>query len=205
MYVRAFLRHWRLMLAAVVVLAVVFAACHFIAEFLRWTTYTSSTPPVFSIKHLVSSPPIEDYINPLLPLDSQPRGVKFDIPQELLGASHVLGGSLSVEYRDASYCSPAAFLPRATSTVTLVEDGVTYLVGSRGYGEPTNSLIETVYVIKDSTPCFAVRYSLHTSIRAGFDQSGPPTQQQPSVRARSFDYPEAVSIFDTMRRSLKLK
>jgi len=204
MNIRALWRYWRPVAILLVLAAIAVPVWLWVAEYLRWDTYVSTTPPAFSVKYLKGSNIVADYLDALSPVGNPVRGVRFDIPTKLLGANWLVGAHLSVEYIDATPCTADLFLPAATSTGSRVEEGVSYSVASNSFGDVSNKTFERVYALTGSQPCTAVHYFLNTSSRVGFDPNAPPTASQPSASARNFNFNEALKVFDTMRHSLKL-
>lgn len=198
------MRSWRLVVAVAAVLAVILLACTFIAGRLSWATYASSKEPFFSIKYPKGYAVAGDYLDPLSRPGNQVWGVAFAVPPELLGATTLVSGSLVVEYAAADTCTAKVFLPDASSTA-LTDGGVTYSVAKNSRTDRADTFEEKVYALPGSKPCMGVQYALHTDTKAGYNGGGAPGRQNPSASALNTTPQEVLKIFDTMRRSLKLK
>ncbi|MDB5204560.1 MAG: hypothetical protein JWP09_588 [Candidatus Taylorbacteria bacterium] len=125
-------------------------------------------------------------------------GTKYTIPASLAKGTNLSTDSyVSVEsIPDADSCTAERFFesaPQAPDTVT--ENGVTYSVNSTQDAGAGNRYEETVYAIKDSKPCIAVRYFIHYGA----------IQNYPEGAVKEFDRSALLQQFDAIRKSLKIK
>ncbi|MES2223927.1 MAG: hypothetical protein V4469_03265 [Patescibacteria group bacterium] len=126
------------------------------------------------------------------------NGVKFTIPESLAKGTNLSTDSyVSVEsIADGTYCTAERFYdsaPQAPDTVT--ENGVTYSVNSSQDAGAGNRYEETVYAIKNSNPCIAIRYFVHYSVLENY----------PEGTVKAFDRAALLGQFDAIRKSLKIK
>ncbi len=193
-------KYWKIVLIAVVALVAVMILSGIVTDRLRWTTYTSSVAPVFSIQYLKGSVVTEDYSDALIP-GSQITGVKFDIPDAYTHGPRLAAASLTVEHAaSGASCSALTFLPLATTTSVVKERGVSYEVASLSFGDPRNRFENKVFVLSGSQPCTALLYTMQLK-NAGAPEPAAARSQNPF----SFNKTTVYDLFDTMRRSLVLK
>ena len=131
-------------------------------------------------------------VNPAKPIS----GVKFSIPEIMATGTNLASDTfLSVEWLPkAKNCTGDIYI-RDNVRPQEVTDGMTvYSLASTSGAAAGNRYEEMVYALPNSSPCTAVRYSIHYSEISNYP---PGTVQE-------FDRAKLLSIFDDMRRSLML-
>lgn len=159
-----------------------------------WPVFTSTTMG-FSISHPKGWSVDPDYTYTGLGPDKTIGGVSFTIPAALAKGTNLSPDShLSVEtLAAAKKCTAAAFLPDGIEPPkTVEEDGTSWSVATMQDAGAGNFYDETVYAIPGTSPCIAVRYSIHSTNIANYD---PGT-------IKEFDRDALVATFDEMRLSL---
>lgn len=124
------------------------------------------------------------------------RGIKFSIPETLASGTNLSpdsGISVEVLPKGAS-CSGSEFVYQGLVMDSLTDRGVDYSVVKTAQSAAGNLYEEIVYVIKESEPCTAVRYFLHSTQIANY----------PEGEVRQFDKRSLLKDFDIVRRSLSL-
>ena len=159
-----------------------------------WPVFTS-TEFGFSISH-----PKEWSVDPAftytgLGPDKAIDGVSFTIPSVMAkGTNLSLDSHFSVEVLpETKKCTAAAFLPDGIDAPKIMEeDGTSWSVATMQDAGAGNFYDETAYAIPGTSPCVAVRYSIHSTNIANYD---PGT-------VKEFDRDALVATFDEMRLSL---
>lgn len=159
-------------------------------------TYTNSLQ-TFSINVPQSFTRDESYSYTISPVRDI-RGVKFTIPSKVAEGTNLSKDSyIAVEsIPNAEYCTAERFFdfaPQVPDTVT--EDGTTYSVNYSKDAGAGNRYEETVYAIKDSNPCIAIRYFIHYAVLENFEEG----------TVKEFDRTSLLQQFDTIRKSLVRK
>lgn len=122
-------------------------------------------------------------------------GFQLTVPAEMATGTNLSSDSyVAVEQLpNARLCTGDIFI-RANVTASEVEDGgVTYSVASSTEGAAGNRYEEWIYAIKDSTPCTAVRYYIHSTA----------IENYPEGTVQEFNSEALLQEFDGMRRSLR--
>ncbi len=124
------------------------------------------------------------------------RGVSFTIPAALTTGTNLADDTyLSVErLPGASPCTAVPFLSDPGNVKNITENGVRYSVATSSDAGAGNFYDETVYADRDSAPCIAIRYFVHSHNIGAYD---PGT-------VRAFDQPALIRKFDEIRRTFKL-
>ena len=91
-------------------------------------------------------------------------------------------------------CTGDIYLKSATSSVSITEGGVKYLLAKQTGAAAGNIYEEWVYAIENSTPCTALRYFIH-STNIGNYATGT---------VQAFNKTSLIADFDQIRRSLQL-
>ncbi len=157
----------------------------------EWKTYTGVTfsisyPPGFTVNATLQT----------LGPGKGVHGVSFTIPAKLAAGTNLESDTyLSVEtLAGASICSTAPFLSHPENTKDLTQDGIRYSMAVHSEAAMGNVYEETVYAERDSSPCVAIHYFIHSSNIGNYD---PGT-------VRAFDRTALLRIFDEMRRTFAL-
>jgi hypothetical protein len=124
-----------------------------------------------------------------------PTGVKFFVPKALASSTNLSADSgLSIETASSSVsCSALDFLSQSAYITTKTIDGIQYSIATTTDAGAGNYYEEHVFAIASSTPCFAVRYFIHSTNIENYD---PGT-------IKEFNYTSLIKEFDTMRDSLQ--
>ncbi len=159
-----------------------------------WPVYKSSKLG-FSISHPEGWSVNPDFTHTGLGPDKTIGGVSFTIPATMAKGTNLSSDShLSVEtLPDATKCTAAAFLPDGIEAPKIIEeDGTSWSVATMQDAGAGNFYDETVYAIPGTSPCIAVRYSIHSTNIANYD---PGT-------VKEFDRTALTDFFEEMRLSL---
>ena len=127
-------------------------------------------------------------------------GVKFTIPMSMATGTNLSGfdTGVSVEWLPrAQKCVGDIFVVPNVKSTDLTVGSTTYSVATSGDAAAGNRYEETVYAIKDSKPCTAVRYFIHYGNIENYPQTGPGSVQE-------FDRNALLRAFDDIRNSLTL-
>jgi len=158
------------------------------------STYATST---FSIVYPSDYSVDESYtytqVNPKKPIS----GVKFTIPGEVATGTNLSADTyISVEWLPhAKKCTGDIYLAANVRPQTVAgANGVEYSVATSSDAAAGNIYDEAVYALSGSSPCRAVRYSIHSTEIGNYT----PGAVQP------FDRSALLSAFDTIRQSLSL-
>ena len=136
------------------------------------------------------------YVYPTPIDDTRIAGVAFMIPPELASHTNLSTGSyLSVESAaSATACKASAFLV-TTDTMRDEDQGeLHWSVATSGDAGAGNLYDETVYALKDSRPCLAIRYFIHSTNIANYTAG----------TVKQFDRAELVRQFDRIRSTFEL-
>src|SRR3989344_3246773 len=128
-------------------------------------------------------------------------GVKFTIPEsETVGTNLSSDTHLSVESLPrAQNCTGDIYIVPNVKAVDLTVGSTTYSVATSTGAAAGNIYEEQVFAIKDSKPCTAVRYFIHSSNIGNF---APAEGESTSVK--EFDRSALLRAFDEIRDSLVL-
>ena len=163
----------------------------------NWNTFASSTMGV-SIHYPPDYTVNAKYAYTLLGPGSAPiHGVKFLIPAAAWQGTNLSGHDTGISVEELpgqDTCSASAFLPGETIETNLTQKGVDYLVASTSDAGAGNFYEEDVYALKDSNPCTAVRYFIHSTNIGNYT---PGTVQ-------AYDRAALLQQFDHIRQSLVL-
>lgn len=123
-------------------------------------------------------------------------GVKFHVPIALIAGTNLTTDTgISVEQMAGMpACRAEPFLISPQSVADETVDGTNYSVASSFDAAAGNRYEETVYALKGTNPCIAVRYFVHYSELGNFDPD----------KIMAFDHAGLIKQFDTIRRSLTL-
>jgi hypothetical protein len=122
------------------------------------------------------------------------QGVSVTIPFAMATGTNLSADTyLAVEQLPrANNCSGDIFVTANVRASELTENGVAYSVATSSEGAAGNRYEETVYALKDSKPCTALRYVIHYSEIANYEPGA----------VREFDKTAILREFDTIRRTL---
>lgn len=123
------------------------------------------------------------------------NGFRMNIPADMATGTNLSADSyVSVEQLpNARACTGDIFLKANVKAQNVSEAGVAYSVATSSDAGAGNRYDETVYALKDSTPCTAVRYFVHyTNI-----------QNYPAGAVTEFNQAALINEFDLVRRSLQ--
>ena len=127
-------------------------------------------------------------------------GVKFTIPTSVATGTNLAPDTyLSVEEIPSravppQACSATRFLGPGVKASTTTDDGVTYSVASSTGAGAGNRYEETIYAIRGTDPCVAVRYFIHYGV----------IENYPPGAVRAFDQAALLAEFDAIRRTLTI-
>lgn len=156
------------------------------------TTYATST---FSLIHPADFSVDELYAYQGVPNKPIP-GIKFTIPGTMATGTNLSGDTgLSIESLPrAQVCTGDIFVLQDVPAIDMTEDGVVYSIATTSSAAAGNRYEERVYALKNSLPCTAVRYFIH-STNIGNYATGT---------VREFNESALIRAFDEIRLSLKL-
>jgi len=156
------------------------------------STYATST---FSLVH-----PADFVVDELYAYQGVPNkpipGIKFTIPGAMATGTNLSSDTgLSVESLPrAQICTGDIFILDDVPAIDLTENGVVYSIATTSGAAAGNRYEERVYAFKNSSPCTAVRYFIH-STNIGNYATGT---------VREFNENALIRVFDEIRTSLKL-
>ncbi|HCM43532.1 MAG: hypothetical protein UY39_C0049G0002 [Candidatus Kaiserbacteria bacterium GW2011_GWC2_49_12] len=124
-------------------------------------------------------------------------GVKFTIPLTMATGTTLSSDTyLSIETLPrAQSCSGDIYVVPNVDAREVAEGGTVYSVATTSSAAAGNMYEEQVWAIKDSSPCTAVRYFIHSTDIGNYELGA----------IREFDRPALLRAFDTLRRALLLK
>jgi hypothetical protein len=134
-------------------------------------------------------------------VDSTPSsGIKFVIgPHIADGTNLSTDTGLSVEWMPhMPSCTAYPFLISPTTVVDETVGDVDYSVGSIADAAAGNRYEETIYAVKGTDPCIAIRYFIHYGAIENYPQAGEPGA------VKEFDRAGLSRQFDTILRSLSV-
>ncbi len=183
-------------LAAFIAVAAVPATASAADKPVKWSIYLGEDGSfVISLPEGYTADPNYQYDQ--LGPGKQIAGTSFTIPKRIWQGSNLSGDTyLSVEtLAGAGPCTAARFLDGGEPAKPLTDDGIAYSVSTLSDAGAGNSYEQTVYAVRKSSPCTAVRTVIHSTNIGNYD---PGTVTE-------FNRDALVSQFDKIRRSLKLK
>ena len=122
-------------------------------------------------------------------------GVKFTIPPSVTTGTNLSSDSyISVEMLpEVQACRAGLFLSNGHATEKeIIDQGLSYSVASSTGAGAGNRYEETVYALRGTRPCFAVRYFVHYGA----------IENYPSGTVQQFDKQALLKEFDAIRRTL---
>ena len=136
------------------------------------------------------------YVYPTPIDDARIAGVAFFIPPELAAHTNLSAGSyLSVESVPAApSCQPSAFLVSIDTRREEDRGSLHWSVATAGDAGAGNIYDETLFALKGSRPCLAIRYFIHST---NFSNYSPGTIKQ-------FDRVGLTKLFDRIRSTFAL-
>lgn len=162
-----------------------------------WKTYSDLT-----LGYSVSYPhgwAVDDkYVYAGFGPDHPIRGVAFQIPQIMAKGTNLSDNltNVSVESRKGpGPCDARRFIPEPTDTHDVTQFRRTWSVATQQDAGAGNFYDITVFAVKDSNPCIAVRYFIHTTNIGNYD---PGT-------IKEFDRAALVHMFDLIRDTLVIR
>jgi hypothetical protein len=160
-----------------------------------WGTYASTTMGVllrYAPGYTVNDSYSNTSVNPKKPI----AGVSFIVPVATATGTN-LGSDTYIAVEQlprANACTGDIFVADNVTAHEVADNGLVYSVATTTGAGAGNRYEETVYAIKDSKPCTAVRYYVHYSVFENY----------PAGTVRQFDQAALVAQFDQIRRTLEL-
>ena len=189
------MRHLPLALSAVVLAAGLAAAAPAAPPVpAAWKTYTNHVLG-YSISYPADWRVIVDYVYPGFGPDHPIKGVAFEIPSVISARTNLSPHltNVSVESRQGrGPCDARRFIPNPDDMHDVTEFGRIWSVATQHDAAAGNRYDIKVFVVKNSSPCIAVRYFIHWMNFANYT---PGT-------VREFDRPALIRMFDQVRKTL---
>ncbi|HVT75205.1 MAG TPA: hypothetical protein VHD69_02225 [Candidatus Paceibacterota bacterium] len=137
----------------------------------------------------------ESYVNQDLGPGREIPGIAFKIPESMAQGTNLSRDSrVSVEMLSDIQCVPGDFLyDSGSSSVATLGNNQFVTATSAGAGAG-NLYEERVYIAKNASRCYAVRYFIHSTQIANY----------PAGTVTAFDKAALLRIFDTFPASLRL-
>jgi len=131
-------------------------------------------------------------VNPNKPIS----GIQLTIPASMATGTNLSNDTyLSVEQLPrAKSCTGDIFLAANVTPHDVTDNGVTYSVASSSDAAAGNRYEETVWAIKGSSPCTAVRYFVHYGA----------IENYPAGAVVAFDENALIAAFDQIRHTVTL-
>jgi len=160
-----------------------------------WASYASSTMGV-SIKYPPTYTLNPAYAYTGVSAKKPIAGISVTIPASMATGTNLGSDTyLSVEQLPhAKACTGDIFVAANVKATDMLDNGITYSMATTSGAGAGNRYDETVYAIKDSKPCTAVRYFVHYSA----------IENYPAGAVTQFDQAALVSAFDQIRRTVTL-
>ncbi|MES2203453.1 MAG: hypothetical protein V4474_03980 [Patescibacteria group bacterium] len=160
-----------------------------------WGSYASSTMGI-SMRYAPGYTPNESYANTTVNPKKPIAGVQFVVPTSVATGTNLSSDTyMSVEQLPrANACTGDIFVSASVSAHEVTDGGIIYSVATTSDAAAGNRYEETIYAIKDSKPCTAVRYFVHYG---AFDN-------YPAGTVQEFNRDALLAQFDQMRRTLQL-
>ena len=132
-------------------------------------------------------------------------GVKLAVAASFTAGTNLSSDSyLSVEWLPrAQTCTGDIYIVPNVRPVDLLVGSTTYSVATTSEAAAGNQYEERVFAIKNSSPCTAVRYFIHSTNLAN-SQSTTSSEMDEQTAMREFDRAALLRSFDAMRDSLTL-
>lgn len=161
-----------------------------------WQTYKDQRLG-YSISYPASWKPDTNYIYAGFGPDHEIHGVAFQIPQTLTKGTNLSANltSLSVEGLPGNHCRAARFIPNPSYQKMVQDGGRSWSTAKSSEGAAGNFYDTVVFALPESSPCLAVRYSIHSTNISNYD----PGSVQP------FDRVGLLKTFATIRHTLRVK
>jgi hypothetical protein len=159
-----------------------------------WKTYTNHVLG-YSISYPADWRMDVNYVYAGFGPDYPIMGVAFEIPAAMTAATNLKSRltNVSVESRDRpGACDARRFIPNPADAHDITEYGRTWSVATQRDGGAGHRYDITVFVAKETSPCIAVRYFIHSM---NIDHYDPGT-------VREFDRAALMANFDAVRRTL---
>jgi hypothetical protein len=156
-------------------------------------SYTSSALG-YSIAYPLDFTLVEDHVYAFSSTKNI-EGFRVGVPADMATGTNLSADTyVSVEQLpNARLCTGDIFLKANVKANNVTEAGVTYSVASSSEGAAGNRYDEVVYALKDSTPCTAVRYFIHSTAIGNY----------PVGSVTEFSREALMNEFDQIRRSLQ--
>ncbi len=158
------------------------------------STYATTTfSVVYPQDFTVNDSYVYDQVNPKKPI----HGVKFVIPVAMATGTNLssLDTGVSIEQLPrAKNCTGDIYLAANVKPTTVNENGIAYSLATSSGVASGKMYDEMVYALSGSSPCTAVRYSIHTN---NTSNSLPGVIQE-------YNRDGLLVAFDKIRQSLKL-
>jgi hypothetical protein len=156
------------------------------------STYATST---FSIKYPPDYTTNESYAYDQFGPKKLIHGVKFTISGAMATGTNLSSYDTGISVESlprARNCTGDIYISANVKATTFATASTTYSVATSSGAAAGNLYEEQVFAIKDSKPCTAVRYYIH-SMNIG---------NYPTGTVREFDRAALISAFDKIRNSL---
>jgi hypothetical protein len=103
--------------------------------------------------------------------DHEIHGVALQIPQSLTKGTNLSAHatSLSVEGVPGNSCDAARFIPNPPNQKTVRDGGRIWSTASTSEGAAGNFYDIAVFALPESSPCLAVRYTIHSTNISNYD------------------------------------
>ncbi len=172
------------------------AASH-VAGSENWQVF-SPTNQAWSVRYPPQYQLKKDYIfESLQGASSSVPGVKFAIPASLYQGTNMSGFDTGVsveQWTGSSTCLATIFLSDQVAEKTITDMNVEYSVATFSDAGAGNFYEQKVYAIKNSNPCTAVRYFIHSTNIGNYSKGA----------VQAFNKEALLAQFDTIRESLIL-
>jgi hypothetical protein len=156
-------------------------------------SYTSSALG-YSISYPLDFTLVEEHVYPFSSTKNI-EGFRVGIPADMATGTNLSADSyVAVEQLpNARACTGDIFLKANVKASNVTEAGVAYSVASSTEGAAGNRYDEVIYALKDSKPCTAVRYYIHSTNIGNY----------PEGAVTEFNQTALLNEFDQIRRSLQ--
>lgn len=160
-----------------------------------WGSYASSTMGV-AIKYAPGYTLKDPYAYTGVSATKPIAGVAFVVPAATATGTNLSADSyISVEQLPrANKCTGDIFVADNVAAHEVLDGGLVYSHATTSGAAAGNRYEEHVYAVKDSKPCTAVRYYIHTTVLENY----------PEGTVRAYERNALLSEFDAIRRTLQL-